>query len=207
MRRSHPPLDSLRRLPGLRSGETARVCAVLVLVTVGTLLPARRASAQVLMTQEEALALAFPAPTTVERKTAYLSDAQLERARELAGADVDIDQSIITYYVGYTDRRPIGVAYFDAHRVRTMEEVVMVVVDPDERVRRLDVLKFMEPPEYKAPDGWVAQIEGRPLEPELSLRGEIRNLTGATLTARALTRAARRVLALNAVIDPLGGAR
>ena len=160
-------------------------------------------SAQTLMTQQEALELAFPGSTRVERKTAYLTEAQLSRARELAGADVEIDQAVVTYYVGYDDHGPSGVAYFDAHRVRTMAEVVMVVVSPDARVQRMDVVKFMEPPEYRAPAGWIDQVEGRGLDRELSLSGGVRTLTGATLTARALTRAARRVLALHAVIAPL----
>ncbi len=166
--------------------------------------PPAPADAQTLLTQEEALALAFPAPTKVERKTAYLSEGQLRDARRLAGSDVDIQQGIVSYYVGYRQGRAVGVAYFDAHRVRTMEEVAMVVVTPDGRVERMDVLKFAEPPEYRAPAGWIGQIEGRRLDDELALKGGVRNLTGATLTARALTRAARRVLALHAVIDPMG---
>ncbi len=161
--------------------------------------------AQTLLTQDEALELAFPAPIEVERRTAYLSDHQLDRARDLAGDGVELDQAIITYYVGVgKDGAATGVAYFDVHRVRTKNEVVMVVVDPDARIRRVDVLRFAEPPEYRAPTGWLRQLEGRPLDEGLSVRSGIRNLTGATLTARALTRAARRILALHTVIDPLG---
>lgn len=194
---------SNRRLSGLRPGGAAFAVLGLAAALLGSLPAADSAAAQVLMTQEEALALAFPTATRVDRQTAYLSEAQLRRARGLAGSGVELDQGIITYYIGYHDRRPIGVAYFDAHRVRTMTEVVMVVVTPDARIQRMDVVKFMEPPEYRAPDGWIEQIEGRPLDDELSLKGAVRNLTGATLTARALTRAARRVLALHAVIAPL----
>ena len=190
----------MRRLP-LPVRPAAGWLAVLLLAALAP--PAARA--QVLMTQEEALEVAFPPPARVERRTAYLTEAQLERARALAGPDVEIEQTVVTHYVGMRDGRPVGVAYFDAHRVRTMAEVAMVVVTPDERVSRVDVLKFMEPPDYLAPDGWLRQLGGRPLDEELSTRGAIRNLTGATLTARALTRAARRVLALHAVIDPLRG--
>lgn len=166
------------------------------------------APAQTLLTQEEALELAFPAPVVVERRTAYLSDAELERARTLAGESVEIETGVVSYYVGLRDGKPVGAAYFDAHRVRTKNEVVMVVVDPDAadaRVRRVDVLKFTEPPEYMAPEGWIEQIEGRKLDDELSTRRGVHNLTGATLTARALTEATRRVLALHAVIAPFGG--
>lgn len=162
------------------------------------------ARAQTLMTQGEALAAAFPAPAEVERCTAFLSEAQLAEARRRAGDDVAIEQGVVSYYAARRDGRPAGVAYFDAHRVRTHAEVVMVVVTPEGRVARVDVLKFTEPPEYRAPAGWIAQFEGRPLDDDLSLRGGILNITGATLTARAMTRAVRRVLALHGVIDPFG---
>ena len=137
-------------------------------------------------------------------KRQYLTDAQIERARALAGPGVEVEQGVVTYYVGHRSGRPAGVAYFDAHRVRTKAEAAMVVVTPDGRVERVDVLKFMEPPEYRAPERWVAQLEGRELDDALSTDGGIRNLAGATLTARALTNATRRVLALHAVIAPLG---
>lgn len=190
----------MRRLP-LPVRPAAGWLPVLLLAALAP--PAARA--QVLMTQEEALEVAFPPPARVERRTAYLTETQLERARALAGPDVEVEQAVVTHYVGMRDGRPVGVAYFDAHRVRTMAEVAMVVVTPDGKMSRVDVLKFMEPPEYLAPEGWLRQLEGRPLDEELSTRGAIRNLTGATLTARALTRAARRVLALHAVIDPFRG--
>ena len=190
-------------MPGPRSIDTRRLPGLVLgglLAFTGAAVPAR---AQTLMTQEEALGRAFPAPTRVERRTAYLTEGQLAEASALAGQDVEMEQTILTFYVGYRDGRPVGAAYFDAHRVRTKAEVVMVVVGPEDRIERMDVLKFTEPPEYRAPEGWIEQIEGRPLDAALSTRGKIVNLTGATLTARALTSAARRVLALHAVIRPL----
>lgn len=182
--------------------EAAGLPAAL-LVLAAALVPGAAAS-QTLLTQEEALELAFPA-AVVERRTAYLSDEQLVRARELAGDGVEVEQTIVSYYVGLRDGDPVGAAYFDVHRVRTKNEVVVVVVGLDARIQRVDVLKFTEPPEYGAPEGWIEQLEGRALDASLSTRGGIHNLTGATLTARALTRAARRVLALHAVIEPFGG--
>ena len=156
-----------------------------------------------LLTQDEALALAFPGGAT-ERRTAYLSDDQLARARQLAGTDVEVESTVVTYYVARSGSEPLGVAYFDAHRVRTLQEVLMVVVGTDDRIRRLETVAFREPPEYRAPGGWLRLFEGRPLGPELSLRGAIPPMTGATLTSGAVTRAARRILALHQVIEPLG---
>lgn len=155
------------------------------------------------MTQDEALALAFPG-AEIERHTAFLGDAELGRASELAGPDVDVESTVVTYYVARGPQRALGVAYFDAHRVRTLPQVLMVVVDPSGQVSRVQTVSFREPPEYRAPDGWLRQFDGRSLDASLSLRGEIAALTGATLTAGAATRATRRALALHSVIDPLG---
>ncbi len=155
------------------------------------------------LTQREALATAFP-EAKIERHTAFLSEADLEAARSAAGADAPVDQAVVTYYVARRDGPPIGVAYFDSHRVRTLNEVLMLVVQPDDRIRAIEVLRFAEPPEYHAREPWLEQFEGRALDADLSLQAGIANMTGATLTSHAITRAARRVLALHARIRPFG---
>ncbi|HEY7479185.1 MAG TPA: FMN-binding protein [Gemmatimonadales bacterium] len=154
------------------------------------------------ITQQEALAAAFPPPATVERKTAYLSKGALDSARAEAGPDAPVSQSVVSYYVGSQDGRPVGVAYFDSHRVRTVNEVLMIVVGPGNRIRNIEVLRFAEPPEYKPADRWLAQFQGKTLTPRLSLRGDIAMMTGATLTSNAVARAVRRVLALHHQIRP-----
>ncbi len=155
------------------------------------------------LTQDEALELAFPG-AEFERHTAYLDDAQLERASGLAGPDIEIDSGIITHYLAVEGGQVLGVAYFDAHRVRSHREVLMIVVDLDDRIRRIETVVFREPREYQAPNSWLRQFDDRPLNAALSIKGAIAPITGATLTARAVTRAARRVLALHEVIDPFG---
>ena len=159
------------------------------------------------MTQEQVLRLAFPPGARVERRTAYLDESHLERARALAGREAEIESTVLSYYVGYDGDRPLGTAYFDAHRVRTLPEVLMIVVDPAGRLERVELVRFAEPPEYAPPARWLGQFLGRVLNDDLSERRDIAGITGATLTTRAVTRAARRVLALHRVIDPLGTPR
>jgi len=176
----------------------ASVC--IAMIAAG--LAAAPAAGQVRLTQEQALRLAFPEPAAIERRTAFLGDQERSRVRHLAGMDVDIAQGVVTYYVGLQNGRPIGVAYFDAHRVRTLRQVLMIVVGPDDRVERIEVLTFQEPPDYLPPEGWLDQFEARALDDGLSLRRGIVGMTGATLTAEAVVRATRRVLALHQVIRP-----
>ncbi|MBI2071734.1 MAG: FMN-binding protein [Gemmatimonadetes bacterium] len=162
--------------------------------------------AQSRLTQDDALRLAFPPPAVIERRTAFLTEEQLARAKALAGADVQVTSRVVTYYLGLRDGAPLAVAYFDRHRVRTLNQVLMFVVAPDGRFERVDILDFQEPPDYRASPGWLGQLVGRRLDDGLSLKGSVVNLTGATLTSRAITRASRRVLALHQVIAPLAPA-
>ena len=159
------------------------------------LLVAGRAEGRVLMTQQQAIAQAFPPPQTVERKTLYLSADQARRVEEDAGTPVET--RVIAYYVGRRAGRITGYAYFDTHVVRTLPETIMILVDPGGRLARIDILSFEEPGDYLPPDRWLEQFPGRALDDDLALKRGIHALTGASLSARAVTQAARRVLALH----------
>jgi len=158
---------------------------------------------QLRLTQQDALRLAFPEPAIIERHTAFLDDVDIAAARDLAGVGVELASRVVTYYTGVgDDGEPLGAAYFDSHLVRTLHEVLMIVVTPDDRIDRIEVLRFDEPPEYLVPDDWIAQLEGRALDGELSLKGAVVNMTGATLTSEAIVAAGRRVLSVHTVIGP-----
>jgi Na+-translocating ferredoxin:NAD+ oxidoreductase RnfG subunit len=183
----------LERLARVRLLDAGRVLAAgAAFLAAGTL------AAKVFLTQEEALKLAFPGAAIAPR-TAYLTEAQQKEARKLSG-DEELPSALVTYYVATKDGRTTGRAYFDTHTVRTMPETIMVVVDPAGRVSRIEVLSFSEPEEYLPRPHWYEQFRGKPLDDELSMKRGVRAVTGATLTARATTDAARRVLALDRVL-------
>ena len=177
--------------------------SVVVALLLGALVAADAASARVLLTVDEALALAFPA-AEIERGTLYLTPQQLDRAETLAGQRPG--SAIVHPYVARRDGALVGTAYFDFHVVRTLAETVMVTVDPAGKISRIEVLSFDEPPEYLPRAAWYRQFAGRELDAELELRRAIRPVAGATLTARATTDAARRVLALHRVITEAAAA-
>jgi hypothetical protein len=180
-----------------------------VLAALALLAPVAPARAQARLTQQEALALAFPGADSVARRTAYLSEADLRRVQALAGPGSAPPPAVVSYYTAWHGRQPIGVAYFDVHRVRTEREVLMFVLDAGGMIRRVEVLAFAEPPEYAPPKGWLGQFAGLDSAAAPNVARRIAGITGASLTTRAAERAARRVLALHAVIRPFGnpGAR
>ncbi|HSS50623.1 MAG TPA: FMN-binding protein, partial [Thermoanaerobaculia bacterium] len=120
---------------------------------------------------------------------------QLARARQLAGSE--IKGALVNPYHATCDGRGAGTAYFDAHVVRTLPETLMVVVDPQDKVSRVEVLSFAEPEDYLPPGRWYGQFPGKALNDELALGHSVRGVTGASLTARATTEAVRRVLAIH----------
>ena len=158
--------------------------------------------AEVFLTKEEALALAFP-ECTVERTTWVLTEAQQEVADELAGFEVE-KKPFFAYVARSKGEKGalVGTAWFDVHQVRTKKETVMVVVTPGQRVKRIELLAFAEPAEYIPRPKWYAQFVGKELDDELRLQRGIKGVTGATLTARATTQAVRRVLAVHAAVYP-----
>jgi FMN-binding domain len=156
------------------------------------------AVAKVFLTQEEALKLAFPG-AAVERRTAFLTAAESKEVASLSGGPPP--SALAVAYIATKEGSLVGTAYFDTHVVRTQPETLMVVVGPSGAIARIEVLSFSEPEDYLPRGHWFAQFPGKALDEELSVKRGIRAVSGATLTARATTEAARRVLALHLVLS------
>ena len=172
------------------------VALAILLASVGA-----PAEGRVFLTPEEALKLAFPG-AAVERKAFFLTEVERQEVEALSG--VARPSALAVAYVATKDGRLAGTAYFDTHVVRTQPETLLVAVDPSGAVARIEVISFSEPEEYLPREHWYGQFPGRVLDDELSLKRGIRPVSGATLTARAATEAARRVLALHRVLGGRG---
>jgi hypothetical protein len=171
------------------------VAAVAVLLLWGTV-----ASSKLLLSQPQALEVAFGAGAAVERQSHFLRPEQVARARALAGPGVQVEGALVTRYLGRKDGRLLGTAYFDTHRVRTLQETLMIVVGPEGKVARVEVLTFGEPDAYLPRPAWYGQFQGRALDRDLAVSRGIHGVTGATLSGRAATEAVRRTLALHQVL-------
>jgi hypothetical protein len=173
-------------------------CLLPVLAILLHLLTAYPAAGKVYLTQAEALSAAFPAPVKSERRSLFLDDAQAARVEREAGQK--LASRLVIYYVGTAVSGAAGYAYFDTHLVRTLPETIMVLVKPDGTVEKITVLSFAEPEDYLPRGAWLGQFPGRSLDSDLALRRGIRNLTGASLTAGAITAACRRILAIHRIV-------
>ena len=153
--------------------------------------------AGVYKTQKQALAEAFPGG--FEQRTVFLTDAQVQEVEKRARAKVE--SKIITFYTGRdADGNAAGAAYFDTHIVRTTTETVLVVLNPEGAIRRVEILAFYEPEDYKVRQGWLDRMEDKDSDDEMAVGRDLVRVTGATLTVQALAATVRWVLALNAIL-------
>ncbi len=135
----------------------------------------------------------------IEIKNIVISDSQRTRVRELSG--VKFEDRLVTFYLVKYNSNVKAYAYVDIHIVRTHPEVVLYILNERGEIDIVKILSFKEPPEYIADENWLKYLRGKALGKDLlRLRRDIPNMTGATLTAKAITDNARKVVALWKII-------
>jgi hypothetical protein len=155
------------------------------------------AFAKVFKLPDEAIALHLG--DAVEVRNVVLSDEQVRAVDKLAHTKVD--SKLVSFYVGRANGEIKGYAFVDTHVVRTKPEAVLFVLTPGGEIDNIVVLSFREPLEFMPTERWMGLFKGKSLgEERLRLRQEIPNISGATLTARAIVESARKVLALWRVV-------
>jgi hypothetical protein len=179
-------------------GAARRRAACLGAVATVLVVMAPVARAGVLLSQDEALQIAFP-DAEVESHTVVLTEAQVTAVAAASGTRPD--SKLFRYFEARRAGTVVGYAVIDTHVVRTLPEAFLVVLSPAGRLDRLLLLAFHEPPEYQAPERWLAQFEGRDTTTEgWRIGRDLHGLTGATLTAHAVADAVRKILALHAAV-------
>ena len=133
----------------------------------------------------------------------FLTPAQLKQVAMRAGTDPA--SALVARYLATRTGQVIGRAYVDTHTVRTKRESLLISLNAQSRVMRIDVTAFLEPSEFRAPEPWLGQYRGRALDDDLGVNRAIRPIAGATLTTRAANSAVRRVLAIDEILRSAGG--
>lgn len=153
--------------------------------------------AEVIMTEAEALAQAFPGQA-INKRIVTLTEAQIALVQKAARSKLPSAEIVIFEASG--EHGFSGRAYLDTHIVRTETETVFTVINPDGTVKMVLMLTFLDHPDYKPSPRWLKKIDGKKLDGNLQ-RGEgVPNMVGATLTVDGVIGATRRALAVDALI-------
>lgn len=171
-------------------GRTSTSLAAALLAAL--LLPAGAVRAELGGKEEAAAREMFPEAERIEAKDVLLTDEMARRIEELARARVT--ERLVTFYVARRAGAVLGYGVIHSHVVRTKRETLSIAFEPDGRIRRIRVLAFLEPEEYRPPDRWLAQFEGKGPGDPLATGRDIAPITGATLTARGIAEQSRWLL-------------
>ncbi|MBL0277817.1 MAG: FMN-binding protein [Anaeromyxobacter sp.] len=164
------------------------------LLLAAALLAAAPAAAQAPAGADEAIVRSlFPEAEAVAARDVLLGDAVAARLEQLARARVK--ERLVTFYTARRAGAVVGYAVIHAHVVRTKRETLALAFEPDGRIRRVAILAFLEPAEYRPSDRWLAQLAGKGTGDRLAVGDDLAPISGATLSARGIAEQSRWLLA------------
>lgn len=139
-----------------------------------------------------ALGAAFPDAERFDATDVLLTDEMARRLDELARSR--IPERMVTFYAARRGDAILGYAVVQGHVVRTKRETLLVAFEPDGRIRRIVVLSFLEPPEYRPSERWLGQFAGRASTDRLAVGDDLAPISGSTLSARGVAEQSRWLL-------------
>lgn len=145
------------------------------------------------LTKEEALESIFPG-ATVSKVKVELSATDKEKIKELTGK-IFIKRKVTIY------KASKGYAIIAKERSKTKRFTFLVAVDRNLAVKRIEILKYEESHGYEVENkGFRNQFKGKTIKDPIKLKRDITNISGATMSARAVTVGVKKSLAVFEVI-------
>jgi hypothetical protein len=134
----------------------------------------------------------FPDADRFDAADVILTDEMARRLDQLARSR--IQERMVTFYTARRGVEVLGYGVLQSHVVRTKRETLLVAFEPDGRIRRIVVVSFLEPPEYRPSDRWLAQFAGKGPADRLAVGDDLAPISGSTLSARGVSEQSRWLL-------------
>jgi FMN-binding domain len=191
----------------MRMWSRRRFLNALIAVGVSLIPRSLRAQAGSFLTLDEAPRAVFPEGTSVEQRR-VLSTPQLREAvmAELGPTKPSLWESDYVLFTVRRDGNLLGYAIVVEEIGKHRPITFVVGVRPDGAVQDVALMIYREPygGEVRYPR-FLAQYRGKNLTAPLLPFRDIRNITGATLSAEAIGRGVRKALALFRALSLTGG--
>ncbi|MFQ5903765.1 MAG: FMN-binding protein [Candidatus Binatia bacterium] len=153
------------------------------------------AHGRVYLTPKEALELAFPGADKIIKKKVWLDKKARAAIGEAAGQQID-DLSF-QFYVGMAGEKVLGYMAIDDVIGKAEPITYMIVFTPEGVVKRVEIMVYRESQggevRYRA---FMKQYEGKTVNDPLRVGDDIRNISGATLSAFSITAGMKKMLAI-----------
>jgi len=151
-------------------------------------------------TKEEVLERVFPGADIEERRIAITPAMRKEIEGLLKRR---FFKRSILFYIVKNEGDLQGYATVAKEVGKTKQITFMVILDKEGVVKMVSILVFRESQGYEvANHRWRKQFVGKTVKDPLRLKRDIANISGATLSSRAITRGVKKVLTSFEVIRP-----
>jgi Na+-translocating ferredoxin:NAD+ oxidoreductase RnfG subunit len=134
----------------------------------------------------------------ISKKNILLNKSQVKKIQNLSKSK--LHSSIITTYLVQKDGKVLAYGIIHIHKVRTKKETVLFILSPDCKIQDIEIIAFYEPPEYMPNKKWLETFKGKSSKDELRLKRDVPNITGATLSSKAITLSSKQVISICEVV-------
>jgi Na+-translocating ferredoxin:NAD+ oxidoreductase RnfG subunit len=149
---------------------------------------------------DEVLARSFP-KAAFDKRVVRISNAERKKVEGFIKKKFFKRQMV--FYIASKDGAIQGYAVIGNERGKTRRITFMVLLDKDGVVKDIDILAFRESQGYEVENpAWRRQFRGKTVRSRLRLKRDISNISGATLSARAVTKGVKNILAAFHVLRP-----
>ena len=159
---------------------------------------ARAGEVEVYVRPEDAPRLLFPEGTSIEKRTVALTpELRGAMAKLIAPTQPSLWEGALPVYTVSAGNTVIGYAVV-VNEIGKHRPITFVVgVTPDEKVRGIEIMVYREPKGGEVRmKGFLKQYQGKDIGQPILTGRDIANISGATLSVRAVNRGAKKALAL-----------
>jgi Na+-translocating ferredoxin:NAD+ oxidoreductase RnfG subunit len=167
------------------------------LAAIGLMLGGRMIRAQTYLTLEQAPRAVFPEADSFEPRKIVSTPELRAEALKLIGRRPSIWEPFYYAYIAKRGSQRIGYAIVCEEIGRDRPITFIVAVTPDGAVKDVAIMIYRESRggEVRYP-GFTGQFKGKRLSDPIQAQRDIRNITGATLSVRAMATGVRKALAI-----------
>lgn len=140
------------------------------------------------------------ASKSVEPRNIILNEEQMQQLSK--ASQQSIDTKLYRLYVAKNDTKTLGYGVLLNKKVRTKTAISLYLIGTDAKIKSIEIVAFNEPIEYLPTKTWLDGFDNKSAANTLRLNQDIPTVSGATLSARAITDGSRIALALIDIVKP-----
>ena len=141
-----------------------------------------------LASPEEAMQNNFKG-AVISKENLLLSQQEAQEVEKYAKKR--LPSKIVRLFYAKTEDQLVGIGILLSQKVRSQNGVTLYMFDTSHKLQSIEIVAFHEPLEYLPNQAWKEQFKGKSTQDSFMVGEDIAFITGATLSARSITDAAR----------------